>query len=70
MSSVLITKNLTKKYKKHIAFRVVWPLMAAALITIPIAVRYATKISGQTFQMILGVVLVVLSVYFLVFSIV
>lgn len=56
------------KYKKHIAFRVVWPLMAAALITIPIAVRYATKISGQTFQMILGVVLVVLSVYFLVFS--
>lgn len=56
------------KYKKQIAFRIILPPLAAGFVTIPIAVHYSVKISGQVFHMVLGVVLICLSIYFLLFS--
>ena len=56
------------KYRRQIAFRVILPPLLTAMVTIPIAVRYSVRISGPLFQRILGVVLICLSIYFLLFS--
>ncbi len=58
----------TVKYKKHIPFKIVLPLIFAAMITIPIAVRFSVLISGDFFEMVLGIVLICLSIYFLFFD--
>ena len=43
-------------------------MVCAALISIPIAVRCSTMISGNIFKILLGIVLIVLSIYFLFFN--
>ena len=53
------------KYRKHIPFRTVLPIVVAGLITIPIAISLAASVSQQMFQLLLGVVLILLSIYFL-----
>ena len=44
------------------------PMLAAALISIPVAVYFAAKVSAKIFEILLGSVLVVLSIYFLFFN--
>jgi len=56
------------RYRKHIPFRMILPPATAAIITIPIAVSFASKISGALFKTILGIVLIGLSLYFLFFN--
>lgn len=56
------------KYKKYIPIKIILPLICAALVTIPIAVRCSVLISGKIFEMFLGVVLIFLSIYFLFFN--
>lgn len=65
-SCVTSTYNAIR-YRKNIAYRTALPMVAAALVTIPLAVYFSKKISGNSFQALLGIVLVLLSLYFLAF---
>jgi len=55
-------------YRKNIPYKKIIPSILAALITIPIAVRFSVMISGDMFKKILGVVLIILSIYFVFFN--
>ena len=55
-------------YRKSIAYKTAIPMICAALISIPIAVRFSATVSGDIFQILLGAVLILLSVYFLFFN--
>ena len=65
-SCVTSTYNAIR-YRKNIAYRTALPMVAAALVTIPIAVYFSRKISGHSFHFLLGIVLILLSLYFLAF---
>lgn len=56
------------RYRKTIPFKTVLPMLIMALITIPFAVRFATYVSAAIFDILLGSVLILLSIYFLFFS--
>lgn len=56
------------RYRKDIPFKTVLPALLAALVTIPIAVRFATYVTATIFDVLLGSVLILLSIYFLFFS--
>ena len=56
------------KYRRNIAYRTAIPMLAAALISIPIAVSFSAKVSAHIFKILLGAVLVILSLYFLFFN--
>ena len=56
------------KYRRHIPFRIVLPLLMAAMVVIPIAVHFSTRIHPALFQCLLGIVLIGLSLYFLFFQ--
>ena len=53
------------KYRRNIPFRTVLPMLAAALAAIPVAVSMAEAVSQRLFQLLLGGVLILLSIYFL-----
>lgn len=55
------------RYRKNIVFQTALPILCAAMVTIPIAVRFSSVVSGAVFHICLGVVLVALSLYFLLF---
>ncbi|MBE7052944.1 MAG: sulfite exporter TauE/SafE family protein [Ruminococcaceae bacterium] len=55
-------------YRKNIPYKKIIPLIISALITIPIAVSFSVMISGDFFKKTLGIVLVVLSIYFMFFN--
>lgn len=56
------------RYRRNIAFKTAFPMVCAALISVSIAVRFAAKVSGEVFQIMLGCVLIILSLYFIFFS--
>lgn len=58
----------TVKYRKDIPVKTALPLLLAAAAVIPFAVSLASKVPQKTFKLLLGVVLIVLSLYFLIFS--
>ena len=66
-SCVTSTYNAIR-FRKDIAFRMVIPMTAAALVTIPVAVYFSASISGRFFEVLLGIVLILLSLYFLLFN--
>ena len=66
-SCVTSTYNAIK-YRKHIPFNIILPLVFAAMITIPIAVHFSVLISTRFFEIALGLVLIFLSIYFLFFD--
>lgn len=66
--SCCITTYNTLKYRKNIAFKTALPMLIAAMISIPIAVYFAAKVSAKIFEILLGSVLVLLSLYFLFFN--
>lgn len=55
------------RYRRNIAYRTALPMVAAALLLIPVAVYFSKHISGNGFHVLLGSVLILLSLYFLVF---
>ncbi len=56
------------RYRKNVAYKTAIPMLAAALISIPVAVYFAAKVSAKIFEILLGSVLVILSIYFLFFN--
>lgn len=56
------------RYRKDIPFKTVIPLLIAAGVTIPIAVFFSVWVPKNVFEILLGVVLIALSVYFLFFN--
>ena len=56
------------KYRKNISYKTTLPMLISSLITIPIAVFFASKISGDIFTRLLGAILVLLSLFFLFLS--
>ncbi len=56
------------KYRKDTPYKTVLPMLVAALIVIPIAVYFSASVSENVFSIMLGVVLILLSIYFLFFS--
>lgn len=66
-SCVTTTYNAIR-YRQHIAFKTAIPMIAASLVTITVAVRFATLVSADIFKMLLGCVLILMSLYFIFFS--
>ena len=56
------------RYRKDISLKMVLPLFLAAMVVIPFAVRFSSVVSGRVFEMLLGGVLIVLSIYLLFFN--
>ncbi|MBQ1935442.1 MAG: sulfite exporter TauE/SafE family protein [Clostridia bacterium] len=56
------------RYRKDIPFRTVLPMMIAAMITIPVAVFFSAKVSQAFFEVLLGIILIVISLWFLFFD--
>ncbi len=54
--------------RRHILWRTMIPVLAAAMLAIPVAVSLSTSLPQSFLKQLLGVVLMVLSVYFLFFS--
>lgn len=65
-SCVTSTYNAIR-YRRNIAYRTALPMVASALVTIPLAVYFSKQISGNSFSVLLGFILILLSLYFLVF---
>lgn len=55
-------------YYKEVKYKTALPMICASLITIPIAVHFSSIVSGKIFQILLGSVLIVLSLYFIFFN--
>lgn len=58
----------TIKYRKDISLKTVIPMICTALISITVAVYFSLVVSADIFKILLGVVLILLSLYFLFFS--
>ena len=56
------------KYRKDIPYKTVLPLLLAAIVSIPPAVYFSSNVPKEIFEILLGAVLVLLSVYFLFFN--
>ncbi|MBP3939938.1 MAG: sulfite exporter TauE/SafE family protein [Christensenellaceae bacterium] len=63
-SSMTSTYNAVK-YRKNVAYRTAIPMICAALISIPVAVRFSKAVTGGIFTILLGSVLILLRLYFL-----
>ncbi len=55
------------KYRKKIPFRVILPLIFTALIIIPVGVHFSIVLPVAILRRILGIVLILLSIFFLFF---
>ncbi len=55
-------------YRKNVEFKTALPMICAALVSIPIAVCFSAAVSGKIFKILLGVVLIALSIYFIFFN--
>lgn len=56
------------KYRKDISLKTVIPMICTALISITVAVYFSKAVSSDIFKILLGLVLILLSLYFLFFS--
>ncbi|MBQ7010463.1 MAG: sulfite exporter TauE/SafE family protein [Clostridia bacterium] len=56
------------RYRKDVSYKTAFPMICAAFVSIPIAVHYAVLVKARIFEILLGAVLILLSVYFLFFS--
>ena len=56
------------RYRKDVEYKTALPMICAALISIPIAVHFSSVVSGNIFKILLGIVLIVLSLYFIFFN--
>ena len=58
----------TIQNRKQIPFKTILPLLCAAAVVIPVAVLCAPYVPAKIFKILLGIVLILLSLYFLFFS--
>lgn len=63
-SCVTTTYN-TLRCRKSVAYKTVLPMLLAAFLTIPVAVHFSSTLPTAIFRSILGIVLILLSLYFL-----
>ncbi len=56
------------KYRKNVPYKIVLPMLISAMIFIPIAVYFSANVSNDLFSILLGIILILLSVYFLFFN--
>jgi len=56
------------RYRKNVAYKTVFPMTCASLISIPIAVYFSAIVSGKIFKLLLGAILIILSLYFIFFN--
>lgn len=56
------------RYRKEIPYKTVLPLLVAAMIAIPVAVCFSAKVSQGFFEVLLGIILIVISLWFLFFD--
>ena len=56
------------KYRKNIDYKTVFPMLISALVTTTVAVWFSAKVTAGIFELLLGLVLIILSLYFLFFS--
>lgn len=56
------------RYRKHVAYRPALPMACAALVSITVAVYFASVVSADIFKILIGSALVGLSIFFLFFS--
>lgn len=68
MISIVGTVYNAVRHRKDIRWKTILPLIIAALVTIPIAVQLSAYAPERLLKTILGVVLILLSIYFLAFS--
>ena len=66
--SVVTSTMNAVKYRRDINYKTVLPLLFAAAVSIPIAVYFSAKVSKGVFEILLGTVLILLSIYFLFFN--
>ncbi|MBE7011773.1 MAG: sulfite exporter TauE/SafE family protein [Ruminococcaceae bacterium] len=55
-------------YRKNVAYKTAVPMICAALISIPVAVHFSSVVPGDIFKILLGVILIIISIYFIFFS--
>lgn len=68
MLSIFTSSYNAIKYCKQVSYRTVLPLILSAFAVIPIAVYFSAVVPARLFQILLGVVLIGLSIYFLFFN--
>lgn len=68
MMGLVLSLQVSVTKRKHINWRLVLPCLATAMITTVLSVIFMTKQSGSTLKLLLGIVLILLSVYFIFFS--
>ena len=56
------------RYYKDVRYKIVFPMIFASLVTIPIAVHFSSVVSGRIFHILLGSVLIILGLYFIFFN--
>lgn len=56
------------RYRKNTPYKTVLPMLISAMVVIPIAVYFSASVPDKVFKMILGVVLILLSIFFIFFS--
>lgn len=56
------------RYRRDISFKTTLPMFAAAMVSITVAVYFSARVSAEIFKALLGSALILLSIYFLVFS--
>ena len=66
-SCVTSTYN-SVRYRKNVDFKTVLPMICASLIFVPIAVYFSVLVSGGMLKILLGIVLIALSIYFIFFN--
>ena len=66
--SCLISSYNAYVYRKDIPYKKIIPMIIGALVFIPLAVRFSVLVSADIFKKMLGIVLIILSIYFLFFN--
>jgi len=66
-SSATTTYNAIR-YRKEVSYKTALPMLCAALVLIPVAVYFASAVSARIFKVLLGVLLIIFSLYFLCFK--
>ena len=56
------------RFRRHIAFRTLLPMLCSAFVMIPVAIRFSASVPERQMKALLGVALIGLSIYFLFFS--
>lgn len=56
------------RYRKDTPYKTVLPVLISALIVIPVAVYFASAVPDRIFEILLGAILILLSIYFLLFD--